>query len=68
VAELTGRPGAGRSPDRSAMAKLGPPLIMVAVTIVGWLLLLPWDWSTVDATGRRTDRATSGPACSSSLW
>jgi len=29
---------------------------MVLVTVVGWLLLLPWDWSTVDANGRRTDR------------
>jgi len=44
------------SPDRSTAAKLWAPCIMVLVTVVGWLLLLPWDWSTVDANGRRTDR------------
>jgi hypothetical protein len=60
VAGVTGPgPGPGpraRPPERSTLAKLWPPLIMVVVTVAGWALLLPWNWSTVDAAGRRTDR------------
>jgi hypothetical protein len=36
---------------KPAAERLWPPLVVVAVTAVGWFLLLPWDWSTVDANG-----------------
>jgi len=37
--------------------RLWPPLVVVAATVVGWLVLLPWDWSTVDANGKATNRS-----------
>jgi hypothetical protein len=36
---------------KPAAERLWPPLVVIAVTAVGWFLLLPWDWSTVDANG-----------------
>jgi hypothetical protein len=39
-------------PDRtSPLERIWPPLVVVVVTVAGWLLVLPWDWSTVDAAG-----------------
>jgi hypothetical protein len=37
---------------KHAAERLWPPLVVVAVTAAGWFLLLPWDWSTVDARGQ----------------
>jgi hypothetical protein len=40
-------------PDRpSPLERIWPPLVVAVVTVVGWLLVLPWDWSTVDASGQ----------------
>ncbi len=49
-----GEPAEG--PELSLGQRLWPPLAVVAVTVAGWLLFLPWDWSTVDASGKPTDQ------------
>jgi hypothetical protein len=45
-----------RGGELSLAGRLWPPLVVIAVTIAGWLVLLPWDWSTVDAHGQPIDR------------
>ncbi len=52
-----GEPGEpGEQGEPSLAGRLWPPLVVIAVTIAGWLVLLPWDWSTVDAHGQSVDR------------
>jgi hypothetical protein len=53
VADVSGGDERGELP---LAQRLWPPLVVVAVTVVGWLVLLPWDWSTVDAKGHPTGR------------
>jgi hypothetical protein len=39
----------------SLARRVWPPLVVVALTAVGWFTIAPWDWSTVDAQGQPTD-------------
>jgi hypothetical protein len=47
-------PPGGDGPS-SWLERAWPPLVVAAVTAAAWLLLAPWDWSTVDAQGKPLD-------------
>jgi hypothetical protein len=53
VADLS---AGGSTPARpEGLERVLPWLIVAAVTALAWFVLLPWDWSTVDAQGREID-------------
>jgi hypothetical protein len=37
--------------EASLVDRVWPPLVVALATAAGWMLVLPWDWSTVDAAG-----------------